>query len=207
MSGFDVLDVDVKHSAARAWMQMASDRLPPTRTYQTPSGGFHLLYRHVAGVHNTESQIAIGIDTRGTGGYVVFWFCAGLPCTDNSPIAEWPEWLLEALFYKSEPEPAPVRLLRSYQSNGQSAQNMLQASLRKLENAPEGQRHRELRAASCTLGGLLQTAGMSEADAAERLLDSVLKAGGARVDQQNARATIAWGLAKGIASPLDLGRH
>jgi hypothetical protein len=203
-SGFDVLDVDVKHDAARAWLIAAQGRIPSTRTYQTRSGGFHVLFRHAEGVHNTESHIAKGIDTRGDGGYVVFWFAAGYPCTDDSPIAEWPDWLLEALFYKPAPEPLPVRA-QAFRSNGGSVQNLVAATLRRLETAPEGSRHATLRAASCTLGGVLDAAGMTSTTAARLLLDAVLQAGGAKVDQRNALGTINWGLAKGAASPLPVG--
>ncbi|HUB48345.1 MAG TPA: bifunctional DNA primase/polymerase [Acetobacteraceae bacterium] len=145
-SGFDVLDADVKHDAARAWLLTAETKIPPTRTYQTRSGGFHLLFLHAPGVHNTESYIARGIDTRGTGGYIILWYAAGFPCTDHSPIAKWPEWLLEALFYKPEPDTAPPRRIRAYVSAGTSAQNMVAASLRKLREAAEGSRHHTLRA-------------------------------------------------------------
>jgi hypothetical protein len=205
ISGFDVLDVDVKHNAARAWLTNAQHTIPPTRTYRTRGGGFHLLFQHIEGVHNTESHIAIGIDTRGTGGYVVFWFASGFQCVDDSPIGEWPDWLLEALFFKPEPEPPPAKPSWPYRSNGQSAQNIILASLRKLENAPEGQRHKALRAASCAIGGVLAAAGMPKADAKERLLHAVVLAGGDRVDQKNAKATIDWGLAKGTQTPLALG--
>lgn len=205
-SGFDVLDVDVKHDAARAWLTAAGGRIPPTRTYQTRSGGFHVLFRHIEGVHNTESHIAKGIDTRGEGGYVVYWFGAGFPCTDHSPTAPWPDWLLELLFYKPEPAPIPVRA-QIFRSNGASAQNLVVATIRRLESAPDGSRHATLRAAACTLGGVLAAAGMDRATAARLLLDAVLQAGGARVDQRNALSTIAWGLEKGAASPLPLGGH
>jgi hypothetical protein len=43
---------------------------------------------------------------------------------------------------------------------------------------------------------------MTTTTAARLLLDAVLQAGGARVDQRNALGTINWGLAKGAASPL-----
>lgn len=204
-SGFDVLDVDVKHDTARAWLIAARGRIPATRTYQTRSGGFHILFRHAEGVHNTESNIAKGIDTRGEGGYIVFWYGAGFPCTDHSPIADWPDWLLEALFYKPEPEPITART-QTFRSNGGNVQNLVAATLRRLETAPEGSRHATLRAAACTLGGVLDAAGMSSTTAARLLLDAVLQAGGERVDQRNALGTINWGLNKGAASPLAVRR-
>jgi len=167
-SGIDVLDVDVKHPPARAWLLTAQERLPPTRTYQTRSGGYHLLFRHAANVRNSESKIARGIDTRGTGGYIVFWFAAGHPCTDNSPVADWPGWLLDALFYEPPPEPMPP--LKRCANPGSSAQNVIAASLDRLRNAAEGSRHATLRAASVTLGGVLGAAGLSTADATDQLL-------------------------------------
>ena len=83
----------------------------------------------------------------------------------------------------------------------------MEACLRKLSAAGEGSRHNALRAAACTLGGLLDVAGMSAAAAEGQLLDAVLAAGGVRVDQDNAIATIRWGLAKGARHPLNLSVH
>ena len=182
---------------------IAEAKLPSTRTYQTCSGGFHLLFEHSAGIHNTESHIAKGVDTRGTGGYIVFWFAAGFPCTDYSAIAQWPDWLLEALFYKPKPEPIPIRR-QAFRSNSTSAQNLIAAAIRKVESATEGHRHATLRTAACAIGGVLAPAGMSHNAARRLLLDAILVAGGARVDQRNALSTIDFGLKWGAALPLAL---
>lgn len=204
VSGFDVLDVDIKHAAARAWLIAAKDKIPATRTYQTRSGGFHVLFKHADGVINSESIIARGLDTRGDGGYIVFWFAAGHPCTDSSPITEWPAWLLEALFYKPPPPPTPPQ--QKFRSNGGDVHRLIEATIGQLERAAEGSRHATLRAAACTIGGVLGTASMPPATASRLLLDAVIRAGGAKVDHRNALATIAWGLERGAASPLQLGR-
>ena len=203
VSGFDVLDVDVKHGTARAWLISAQSRIPLTRTYQTRGGGFHICFQHAAGVRNTESDIAKGLDTRGDGGYVISWFAAGFPCTDHSPIAEWPAWLLQALFYK--PPPPPNQPQQQFNGSGGDADKLIAATLARLENAPEGSRHATLRAAACTMGGVLDAAGIARPAASRMLLDAVLRAGGAAVNQQNALATIAWGLERGAASPLQVG--
>ena len=82
---------------------------------------------------------------------------------------------------------------------------MVQTSLRKLRDAAEGSRHATLRAASCTLGGLLEAAGMSSGDAADQLLHAVMEAGGhASIGQ--CQGQIYWGLEKGKRSPLASGR-
>lgn len=81
-SGISVLDVDVKHDAARGWWRQNEIRLPTTRAYRTRGGGLHLYFRHASGVRNVEGRPVPGIDVRGEGGYVVFWFGAGCECLD-----------------------------------------------------------------------------------------------------------------------------
>lgn len=203
-SGLDVLDIDIKHDAARAWLAMAETMIPPTRTFRTLSGGAHVYFRHADGVANTQSKLARGIDTRGTGGYVVFWFGAGFECLDHSPPAPWPAWLLSTLLRPPEPAPLPAPG-RRYTGNGARPQAMVRRALDRVAGAAEGHRHRTLRAAARTIGGLLHTVDLSRSRAAELLLDAIVRAGGAAVDQRNATATIRYGLDQGAASPLTLG--
>jgi len=91
-SGVDVLDIDAE---GLAWWQAARPHIPPTRTYATRSGGLHVYFQHVRGVRNTAGKLAKNVDTRGCGGYIVYWFSAGLECLDHSPVAPWPGKLLE----------------------------------------------------------------------------------------------------------------
>jgi hypothetical protein len=77
-------------------------------------------------------------------------------------------------------------------------------TLARLEMSGQGQRHDRLRAAACTLGGLMDEAGFSSADAERVLFDAVKRAGGNAVVERNARATIAWGLNRGRRAPLRL---
>jgi hypothetical protein len=139
-SNFDVLDVDVKHSAARAWLITAQAKLPATRTFRTRSGGVHLLFQHAVGVRNTESHLARGVDTRGEGGYVIWWFAAGFPCVDQSPVADWQPWLLESLFNKPEPEALPRRSRGAYCIGNSSAQELISRTLQRLSATAEGHR-------------------------------------------------------------------
>jgi Bifunctional DNA primase/polymerase, N-terminal len=104
-SGVDVLDVDSgKHPEAEAWWRAATsgDIRPsvlPTRVYRTRSGGLHAYFQHARGVVNTQSKLARGVDTRGCGGYAIYWFAAGCPCEDEAPPSPWPAWLLSALLW------------------------------------------------------------------------------------------------------------
>jgi hypothetical protein len=59
-NGFDVLDIDPKHAAAREWWSETRDALLPTRAHRTRSGGLHLLFTHAPGIKCSASKIAQG---------------------------------------------------------------------------------------------------------------------------------------------------
>ncbi len=200
----DILDVDPRHGGD-TWFKANAARLPETRQHSTRSGGRHVLFRHLDGIRNSESKIAPGIDVRGEGGYIIWWPGFGGDVIDPAAAAEWPTWLAEMLLPKpslprSAPLPAPLPA-----AGATGAARMLARIFYRLETASEGARHRQLRAASCTLGGLLDQLQISEDAAARSLLESVQRAGGNAVDLKNASATIAWGLARGRLSPLQIG--
>ncbi len=107
-SNVSVLDIDIKHSEARAWWHRYYEHLPRTRTYRTRGGGIHLYMHHSHGVRCTEGRgERLGVDTRGTGGYCVFWYGAGLECLDHAPLAAWPVWLSQMIWPPARP-PVPV---------------------------------------------------------------------------------------------------
>lgn len=94
-SRLSVLDLDAKHPEARAWWSEHRSCLPVTRAHRTRSGGLHLLYEHCSGVKCTAGKIAPGVDTRGEGGYIIWWPAAGWPVLTESPLAPWPKSLLK----------------------------------------------------------------------------------------------------------------
>ena len=77
VSGRSVLDIDVKHEPALAWWRTNYRRLPSTRTFRSRSGGLHLYFQHADGIRNTQSKLCPGLDTRGDGGYIIYWFAVG----------------------------------------------------------------------------------------------------------------------------------
>jgi hypothetical protein len=103
------------------------------------------------------------------------------------------------------PAPAAIAPAAIRRASDTSIERLIARSLFKVETASEGQRHDLLRAAARTIGGVLDQAGIGEAEVARALLDAVKRAGGAAVDERNASATIAWGLARGRQSPLQIG--
>src|SRR6516165_2044003 len=93
VNGFDVLDIDL---AALGWRDANRDRFPLTQVHTTRSGGWHFLFKHHDGLRNSASRIAPGVDVRADGGFVIWWAREGLPFTP-AELAEWPDWLLEAM--------------------------------------------------------------------------------------------------------------
>ena len=80
---------------------------------------------------------------------------------------------------------------------------ILRNALIRVRRAREGQRNNELYAAACTIGGLLDAAGVAEADAERVLLDQVRKQP-LPLDDRGAIATIRSGIGRGRQSPLTL---
>jgi len=71
-SGLSVMDIDgPRHPEAEAWFAAHRAQLPATRIDRTRSGGLHFLFQHARGVRNTQSRLAVGVDTRGEGGFVI----------------------------------------------------------------------------------------------------------------------------------------
>lgn len=107
--GLLVVDVDPRHGGYQSLLQLElAEELPPTLEFSTPSGGRHLVYAAPQGSRNTVGQIAPGIDTRGTGGYIV---APGSVTSDGAyairedrPVAQAPEWLLRAVRVPERPQ-------------------------------------------------------------------------------------------------------
>ena len=180
VSGFDVLDLDAKHNVARAWWVSNRHRIPATRRYRTRSGGMHCLFQHHAGLSNTQSGIAPGIDTRSGGGYVIFWPAAGLPYLDHAPIALWPAFLLRAL--------APPVASKAKVEHTPTPDAAIDAVIRVARDAKEGERNGKLFWAA----NRLRERGTSRIEAERLLIPSATDAG---LTDAEARRTIksAWG--------------
>ena len=109
VSGIDVLDIDPRHGGGD-WYAANRERLPPTRIHRTRSGGLHLLFYHLEGLRNSSGKIAVGIDVRASGGYVIWWPAAGLAVVSETPLAKWPDWLRGHLSSPPRPRPATPRI-------------------------------------------------------------------------------------------------
>src|SRR5262245_38014924 len=107
-SGIFVLDIDsARHSEAAVWLSHCASHLPDTRRHRTRSGGLHFLFQHHVGLKSSVSRLAVGVDTRGSGGFIIWWPAhLGLTADHHfAPLAPVPDWLIVAL---TPTPPTPV---------------------------------------------------------------------------------------------------
>ena len=145
ISGLCVLDIDVQHGG-ELWAIEHADRLRNTRAHETKSGGLHLLFQCPDyNVPNSAGRIAKGIDTRGDGGYIIWWPAHGYDQInyDLDP-ALWPRWL-------DPPEP-PKR--EAPTAGRVPHRTELLGLLEFVAMAKEGERNAQLFWAACRLGEL-----------------------------------------------------
>jgi Bifunctional DNA primase/polymerase, N-terminal len=198
VSGIDALDIDPRHGGD-SWLRDADESLPTTRRNHTRSGGTHIFFRHAAGVKNTASKIAPGVDTRGQGGYVIWWSAAGCAIEHPEQLADWPRGLLRILCPpKSERRPVAVPANRAEANTRASL--MIERAFDRVRSARPGERHYQLRAAAATLGGLVQYLNQSRSEIEETLVSLIMQTGAE--DAVGAAKTARWALEKGCSSPL-----
>lgn len=175
-SGFDVLDLDIKHQEARDWWRENRHRLPRTRIHRTRSGGLHLLFVHNDVVRCSASKIARGVDTRADGGYIIWWPAAGFPVLSDAAPAPWPAWLLEEFRPKPRPS-APSSSTIVSRGDG-----WLRGLVRTVIGAAEGQRNSILFWASCRAGEAVRNGGADETFVTDVLAEAAGRAGLSRAE-------------------------
>ena len=110
-SGLFVVDIDPKNGGLE-WWESNKNRFPPTLIVHTRSGGKHAYFKHAAGLRNSASRIAAGVDIRAEGGYVVRWDLHGF-YSNGLPPADCPNDLLIEFMRRQTREtsaPAPAEL-------------------------------------------------------------------------------------------------
>jgi hypothetical protein len=149
-------------------------------------------------VRNTQSKIAPGVDTRGKGGYVIWWAAHGAAVYHPDTIDAWPAWLIKRLTPKP-PAPPPARPTTRAECDMRVAA-LIERSLARIRNAEPGQRHHTLRAMAKTLGGLLTGLGMSPPELERYVVDLIMATGAE--DRANAERTAHYAVDWGKQRPL-----
>jgi hypothetical protein len=184
-SGFSVLDVDIA-KGGDVWWSANRGKLPWTRMHETRSGGVHVLFRHREGIRNTAGRIAKGIDTRGDGGYVVYWPAEGLGVSDPEDLADWPDWLKPP---ELPPPPPPFKVKRTTgQVYSENIELKLLGLVKFVERAAEGGRNGGLYWAAMRFAEYVAAGALDRTWGAELLAEAGRRAG---LPETEARKTIA----------------
>jgi hypothetical protein len=172
---FVVLDLDLQHVEAQAWYGNAN--LPLTRTHVTRSGGRHLLFKPHADFKNSAGKICHGVDTRGGGGYIIWWPAHGFDVMHGGKIADLPEWLIPKM---AKPEPVrrtSPRVMRD---------NEFVPILAFMMRATNGERNCSLYWGACRLAEHVRDGQLSEAEMVELVTGAAARIG---LDNSEAKST------------------
>jgi len=189
---FVVLDLDLQHPEAQRWYAENCGRLPLTRKHATRSGGRHLLFQPHDLIKCTTGKLHAHVDTRGHGGYIIWWPASGLEVLHANVLAPVPEWILRAV----APSLENVATLRQFatatrqfaenefQTTTRSAALQLRGLIRTIAAAPEGQRNSLLFWGGCRLSEMVSAGLLCRADAIEIGMEAAARTGLSRIEAQ-----------------------
>ena len=180
-SGLAVLDIDPRNGG-RDWYMANKACLPNTRKHRSRSGGLHVLFKHRTGIKNSAGKIAPGVDTRGEGGYIIWWPAEGLDTVDEH-LANWPEWLVPAALEppRQKPEYSPTM-------GTAGADIQFRGVAKRVERAIEGERNSIAYWGACRAAELVIANKIHRDFAADVLALAAVRAG---LQIEEARRTIA----------------
>jgi hypothetical protein len=109
--------VDGRWQGRFCYVEAKGWALPEPHTKTKRGGGAHYLVRNPDGklLKNSASKLGDGLDTRGDGGYIVWWPAHGGDVEHPDMLADVPAWLLDAL----QSEPAPDRKAQGVVADGE----------------------------------------------------------------------------------------
>jgi hypothetical protein len=165
---FVVLDLDLQHPEAQAWYGRAN--LPLTRTHVTRSGGRHLFFKPRDDFKNSAGKIEHGVDTRGKGGYIIWWPAHGFDVMHGSALVEVPEWVMRKL---NPPQLEPTSVVPFARRQLRSDKDLLPV-IRVILGAKEGERNTVTFWAACRLAEHVSSGQVSRQD----MVDIVVEAAG-----------------------------
>jgi hypothetical protein len=163
---FVVLDLDLQHPEANQWYARAN--LPLTRTHITRSGGRHLLFKPRDDFKCSASKIWPHIDTRGAGGYIIWWPAHDGEVMHGAALAEVPKWVMAKLKPPAPARRPPVRLRSDVD---------LDPLLRVILQAKEGQRNTATFWAACRMAEHVHAGQLSDGDMIDLVIGAAARNG------------------------------
>lgn len=227
-SGLFVVDLDVNKATGESTGEAAADRLGLSECFEgapmarTGSGGRHVFFRAEEGLDNSAGKLGEGIDTRGTGGFVVAagspgyeWLGPSILDLDPPPV---PAKLRAAIRARKSPaEAAPpaadrnvvelpfaalarqLAATRAAEPGGNAwAEQAIAAEVGRVAVAAAGARNHTLNRAAFALGQIVAGGGLERNRVVEALSRAARAIG---LDEHEIGQTIASGLAAGAAEP------
>jgi hypothetical protein len=168
---FCVVDVDLQHAEARDWYGKAN--LPVTRTHVTRSGGRHILFRPHDDFRCSASKIWKHVDTRGLGGYIIWWPAEGLEVLHGGLLAPVPDWIIRRL----NPPAPPPRWVPAQPLTSDRAEHKLAGIIRTIANASAGERNHLTFWGACRLAEMVAQNALSRDDAVAIAVEAASRAG------------------------------
>lgn len=195
-----VLDVDAKHDGLGNLQKLGLE-IPPTLCQKTINGGFHFLFKYPNDGKKYGNKVGIkfkelngapsGIDTRGEGGYIL-WYGQ----SNGLAIAEAPKWLLE-IYNRTEETPA-TRTNVLLDPN--IAKAKFETALEAIRSAPPGEGNAVLNTQAYLVGQMVASQAVSYEYAYEQLFQAATFNN--RRPAYEAQETIKSGLKGGMANPI-----
>lgn len=189
-NGVIVLDVDKK---SNGFETIKKYYVPQTLSQNTMSGGKHYIYRLPNDGKRYGNRVAFdeGLDIRGEDGYIAYYG------TDNTPIAEVPDWLLkQALSDKKETQVNPSDIVLISPS---IVQKILNSACENIRNAAEGESNNVLNIEAYRVGQLLPSFSIDRETAYKSLFEAAKMRG--KSDYES-KATINSGFDGGSKAPF-----
>jgi bifunctional DNA primase/polymerase-like protein len=169
---FVCIDCDLQHRKALGWYFDHAVRLI-TRKHATRSGGKHLLFKPDDRVGCSAGKIHPHIDTRGKGGYIIWWPAEGLEVLHSGVLADVPE----AIIKKLQAVPQQSISQRAIAAIRPVTHASIAGILSKIAGAAEGNRNSLLYWGACRLVELVDQSILSATDAAGLLIEAGMRSG------------------------------
>ncbi len=182
-SGIVVVDVDPRNGGDVSIRALAAKGhpFPKAPRQRTGNGGYHLVYRHQAGIGNSKGRLGPGIDVKSTGGYIVAAPSWIRPSKDGPggpyvwevspfdvPPPRMPIWMATILC----PPPRPTPAFAPDVNGGD-----IEPLARFVAASTKGERNNRLHWAACRAGEMAARGQVSAQSAGSRLVAAAAAAG------------------------------